>query len=76
MGRSVTRMEEGRCAFKILTGKLTARKPLGRPSRRLEDNIRTDLKEMGINTRNWVDFAQDRDYRRALVNSALNSLIP
>ena len=50
----VARMEEGRSAFKFLTGK----RPLGRPSRRWEDNIRMNLKEIDINTRNWVDLAQ------------------
>ena len=40
----VARMEEGRSAFKILTGKPTGKIPLGRPSRRWEDNIRMDLK--------------------------------
>jgi hypothetical protein len=63
----VARMEEGRSAFKIVSGK-----PTGRPRCRWEDNIRIDLKEIGINTRNWVDSAQDRDYWRALVNAALN----
>ena len=48
----VDRMEEGRSAFKILTGKPTRKRPLGRPRRRLEDNIRMGLKEIGINTRN------------------------
>ena len=47
-------------------------RPLGRPRRRLEDNIRMDLKEIGINEGNWVDSAQDRDYWRAIVNTALN----
>ena len=51
----VARMEEGRSAFKILTGKPTGKRHLGRPRRRREDNIRKDLKEIGINTRNWVD---------------------
>jgi hypothetical protein len=50
----------------------TGKRPLGRPRRRWEDNIRMDLKEIGINTRNWVNSAQDRDYWRALVNAALN----
>ena len=59
---NVVRMEEGRSAFKILTGKPTGKRPLGRPRRRWEDNIRMDLEEMGIKTRNWVDLAQDRDY--------------
>ena len=59
---NVLRMEEGRIAFKILTGKPTGKRPLGRPTRRWEDNIRMDLGEMGINAGNWVDSAQDRDY--------------
>ena len=50
-------MEEGRSTFKILTGK----RSLGRSTCRWEDNIRMDFKEMGINTRNWVDSTQDRD---------------
>ena len=59
-------MEEGRSAFKILTGKPTGKRPLGRPRRRCEDNIRIDLEEIGINAVNWVDSVQDRDYWRAL----------
>ena len=51
-------MEEGRSAFKILTAKPTGKRPLGRPRRRLEDNIRMDLEE--VNAGNWVDSAQDR----------------
>ena len=39
-------------------------------------NIRMDIKEIGINTRNWVDSAQDRDCWRALVNTALNRWVP
>ena len=68
----VARMEESRSAFKIVTGKPTGNRPLGRPKRRWEDNIRMDLEEIGINAGNWVDLAQDRDYWRALVNAALN----
>ena len=48
----VARMEESRSAFKMLTGKPTGKRSLGRPRRRWEDNIRMDLKEIGINTRN------------------------
>ena len=59
-------------AFKILTGKPTGKRPLGRPRRRWEENIRMDFEEIGVNAGNWVDSAQDRDYRRALVNVALN----
>ena len=48
----VARMEEGRSAFKVLTGKPTAKRLLGRPRRRWENNIRMDLKETSIDTRN------------------------
>jgi hypothetical protein len=72
----VSRMEEGRSAFKDLIGKPNGKGLSGMPRRTWEDNIRIDLKEIGINTRNWVDSAQDRDYWRALLNSALNLLVP
>ena len=72
----VARKDEGRSAFNILTGKLSGKRPLGRPRRTWEDNIRMDLKEIGINAGNWVDLARDRDYRKALVNAALNLRVP
>jgi len=65
----VATMEESRSAFKILTGTPA---PLRRPRRRWEESIRIDLKEIGINTRNWADSAQDWDYWRTLFNAALN----
>ena len=68
----VTRMEEGRSALKILTGKPTGKRPFGRYRLRWEDNIRMDLGEIGIYAGNWVDSAQDWNYWRALVNAALN----
>ena len=71
----VARMEEGMTAFKILNGKPTGKRPLGRPRRRWEDNI-MDLEEIGINAGNWVDSAQDRNYWRALVNATLNPRVP
>ena len=69
-------MEVGISAFNILTDKPTGKRPLGRRGRRWEDNIRMDLKEIGIKTRTWVDSAQDRDYWRALVNAELNLRVP
>ena len=66
----------GTTDFKILTGTPGGKRPLGSPRRRWEDNIRMDLKEMWINTRNWVDSVQDRDYWRDLVNAALNLRVP
>ena len=56
----VAKMQEGRSAFKILTGEPTEKKPLGRPRRRY-DNITIDLEEIGINAGIWVDSVQDRD---------------
>ena len=55
--------------LKILTGKPTGKRPLESPRRRWEDSIIMDLEEIGINAGNWVDSAQDRDCRRALVNA-------
>ena len=62
--------------LKILIGKPIGKRPLGRPRRRSEDNIRMDLEEIGINAGSWVDSALDRDYWRALVNAALNLRVP
>jgi hypothetical protein len=70
MGRSV-KIEEGMSAFKVLTGTPTGKRPLGRPKLSWVDNIRIDLKKIGIITRIWVHSVQDRGYRRVLVNSAL-----
>jgi hypothetical protein len=66
----IARMEVGRSDFKILTGKPTGKRPLGRPRRRMY------LEEIGINAGNWVDSTQDKDYWRALVNAALNLRVP
>ena len=68
----VATMEECRNALKIVTGTSRRKRPLERPRRRWEDNIRMNIKGRGNNTRNWVDSAQDRDYWRALENAALN----
>ena len=69
-------MEEGRSAINISTGTPRGKRPLGRPRVRWEDNLRMYVKEIGINTRNWVDSAQDRNLWRALVNAALNLRVP
>ena len=72
----MARMDEGTSTFIILTGTPTGKRPLTRSRRNWEDNIRMNLKEMGINTRNWVDTAQDRDYWKALVNGVLHLRVP
>ena len=73
---NVARIEEGRSAFKILTVKPTGKRPLGRPRRRWEDNIRKDLEELDVNAGNWADSGQERDYWRALVSAALKLQVP
>ena len=70
---NVARMDESRSAFKILTGKPTRKRPLGRPRHRWEDNITMELEENAVN---WVDSARDRDYWRVLVNATLNLRVP
>ena len=60
----------------MLTGTPTGKRPSERRRCRWEDNNRVDFKEIAINTRNWVDSAQDRNYWRTLVKAALNFRIP
>jgi hypothetical protein len=50
--------------------------PLERPRRRLEDNIKTDLREIGWGGMDWIDLAQDRGQWRALVNTVMNLRVP
>ena len=57
----VARMEEGRGVHKGLVGKSERKRPLGRPRRRLEDNIKMDLKEVGRGCGDWMELVQDRD---------------
>jgi hypothetical protein len=53
-------------------GKPEGKRPLGRPRRRWEDNIKMDLQEVGFEVMNWIELAQDRDRWRALVNAVMN----
>jgi hypothetical protein len=53
-------------------GKPERERPLGRPRRRWEFNIRMDLREIGRNGMDWIDLAQDRDQWRALMNTIMN----
>ena len=71
MDRLSSQNEDGRSAFKILTGTPAGKRHLGRPRHRWENNIEMYLKEIGINTWNSIDSAQDGDYWKADVNAAL-----
>ena len=57
---------------KILVGKTEGKRPLGRPRRRWEDNIKMDLEEVGTGGGDWMELAQDRDKWRALVSTGMN----
>ena len=59
----------------VLVGKPEGKRPLGRPKRRWEDDIKMDLREVG-GVGDWMEFAQDRDSWRALVNTVMNLRVP
>jgi hypothetical protein len=65
----VAHMGEGRGVHRVLMGKPEGKRPLGRPRRRWEDNIRIDLQEVGWGCGDWMELAQDRDRWRALVST-------
>jgi hypothetical protein len=69
-------MGERRGAYRALVGKPEGRRPLGRPRRRWEDNIKIDLREVGWGGMDWINLAQDRDRWRALVNAVMNLRVP
>jgi hypothetical protein len=72
----VARMGEGRGVYRVLVGKPEGRRPLRRPRRRWEDNIKMDLKEIGIDGANWIRLAQDRVQWRAFMNTVMNLRVP
>jgi hypothetical protein len=72
----VARMGEGRGVYKVLVGKPEGKRPLGRPRRRWEDNIKMDFREIGIDGANWIRLAQDRVQLRAFVNTVMNLWVP
>jgi hypothetical protein len=69
-------MGEGGGIYTALVGRPKGRRPLGRPRRGWEDNIRMDLREIGIDGANWIRLAQDRFQWQAFVNTVMNLWIP
>jgi hypothetical protein len=69
-------MGERRGAYRALVGNLDGRRPLGRPRRRWEDNIKMDLREVGWGGMDWINLAQDKDRWRAVVNAVMNLRVP
>ena len=71
----VARMGEGRVVQRVLMGKPEGKRPMGRPRRRWEDNIKMVLQEVGGGG-DWMELAQDRDRWRALVNTVTKFRVP
>jgi hypothetical protein len=67
---------EGRDVCRVLVGRPEGKRPLRRPRRRWEDNIKMDLKAKGIDGTNWIRLAQDRVRWRAFVNTVMNLRVP
>jgi hypothetical protein len=72
----LARMGEGRGAYRVLVGRPEGKRPLGRPRRRWEYNIKMDLREIGIDEANWIRLAQDRVQWRAFMNTVMNLRVP
>jgi hypothetical protein len=76
MGRACRTNWEKTNAYRVLMGKPEGKRPLGRPRRRWENNIRMDLREIGWGGMEWIDLAEDRDQWRAFVNTVMNLRVP
>jgi hypothetical protein len=72
----VTHMGEGRGVYRVLSGSPEGKRPLGRPRRKWEDNIKMDLREIGIDGTNWIQLAQNRNRWQAFVNTVMNLRVP
>jgi hypothetical protein len=68
----MTRVGEGRGVYRVLVGRPEGKRPLGRPRRGWEDNIKLDLREIGIDRTNWIQLAQDRVQWRTFVYTVMN----
>jgi hypothetical protein len=70
------RMGERGNLYRILVGKPEEKRPLERPRRRWVDNIKMDLRELGLYDMDWIELAQDKNQWRALVNTVINLRVP
>jgi hypothetical protein len=73
---SVACMGEGRGVYRVLVGRPEGKRPRGRPRRRWQDNIKMDLRKIGIDGANWIRLAQDRVQWQDFVNTVMNLRVP
>jgi hypothetical protein len=64
-----------RNVYRVLMGKPEGKRPLGRPRHRWEDGVRMNLREIGWESADWIQLAQDRDQWQAVVNTVMNLLV-
>jgi hypothetical protein len=76
MGGACSTNGEKRNAYRILVRKTEGKRPLGKPRRRWEDNIKMGLREIRWGGMDWIDLAQDRDQWRAVVNTVMDLRVP
>jgi hypothetical protein len=72
MGKACSTTGAKRTAYRILVGKPEGKRPLGRPRRKWVDTIKMDLREIGWDGMDWIDLAQGREQRSALMNTVMN----
>ena len=72
----VAYLDESGDVYRVLVGKPEVTRPLGRPRRRWEDNIKMDLQEVECGGVDWIELAQDRDRWRTLVSAVMNLRVP
>jgi hypothetical protein len=69
-------MGERRGVYRVLVGKPERKRPLGRPRRGWEDNIKVDLQEVRCRSMDWIELTQNRDRWRAIVTAVINLRVP
>jgi hypothetical protein len=76
MGGACSSDGEGRGVYRVLVGKAEGKRPMGRPRRRWEDNIKVHLQEVGCGGMDWIELALDKDTWRVLVSAVMNLRVP
>jgi hypothetical protein len=76
MGGTCGTYGDGKGVYRVLVGRPEGKRPLGRPRHRWEDNIKMNLREIGLDRAKWIRLARDRVHWRAFVNTVVNRRVP